>query len=204
MNEKSRNYRTATNEDDKGSVTEQVKEKASDAFNEAKPMVDEASRQAHSSLTEQKEAAVHQLSGFANALRQSSDQLREQDQGAFASYSQQAADQIEQMSGYLRDRDLKELMHDAEDFARQQPELFIGGAFTLGLLAARFLKSSTPNAQQRREYETNRRNRAASSTHFRENERNDRRNEREDGITNPIPSMTHNRGETTQRIANGY
>jgi hypothetical protein len=220
MNEKSRNYNTATNKDDKNneeSITEQVtatvkdktqpvdktqlvKEKATELLNETKPMVDEASHQAKSALSEQKDAAVDQLSGLAKALRQSSDQLRQQDQGAFATYSQQVADQIDHMSGYLRDRDLEDLMYDAEDFARRQPELFIGGAFTLGLLAARFLKSSTPDAHQRRTYETHRRNRSYSTSHLRENDRS----EREEGVTNPTPSMRNISGTTPQRRANGY
>jgi len=33
---------------------------------------------------------------------------------------------------------------DAERLAHRQPALFVGGAFALGLLAARFLKSSKP------------------------------------------------------------
>ena len=35
-------------------------------------------------------------------------------------------------------------MHDAQRLARRQPALFVGGAFALGLLGARFLKSSSP------------------------------------------------------------
>ena len=36
-----------------------------------------------------------------------------------------------------------------EHFARRQPVLFVGGAFTLGLLAARFLKSSGQRSSSR-------------------------------------------------------
>lgn len=213
MNEKPRNYNTATNKDEnnKESITEQatatvkdktqlVKEKANEVLNKTKPMVDEANRQAKSALSEQKNAAVDQLSGLARVLRQSSDQLRQQDQGAFASYSQQVADQIDHMSGYLRERDLEDLMYDAKDFARRQPELFIGGAFTLGLLAARFLKSSAPDAHQRRTYETHRRNRSFSASHLRENDRNGR----EEGLTNPTPSMRNISSTSPQRRANDH
>lgn len=219
MNEKSRNYNTATtnrdrDEHNKESVTEQVtatvkdttrtvKGKANEVLNEAKPMVDEANRQAKSALSGQKDIAVDQLSGLARVLRQSSDQLRQQDQGAFASYSQQVADQIDNMSGYLRERDFEDLMYDAEDFARRQPELFIGGAFTLGLLAARFLKSSPPDAHQQRAYETQRtqrRNRASSTSYLRESDRNGRT----DGLTNPTASMRNISSTSPQRRANDY
>jgi hypothetical protein len=59
-----------------------------------------------------------------------------------AQYVEQAADRIEQFSSRLRDRDLGDLMRDADRFARRQPAVFIGAAFMVGVLAARFFKSS--------------------------------------------------------------
>ena len=46
--------------------------------------------------------------------------------------------------GYLRGKDFDRMVDDLEGFARRQPALFLGGAFMLGLLAARFLKSGNP------------------------------------------------------------
>ena len=54
-----------------------------------------------------------------------------------------AADQLDRFSTRLRERNVSELLHDAQQLARRQPALFIGGAFVLGLLGARFLKSSS-------------------------------------------------------------
>ena len=125
--------------------TAPIKEKAGEVAEEAKSVMEQAGHQAKSTVAVQKEQAASQLHGVAQALRQTSDRLRDQDQRAFASYSNQAADQIDRMSSYLQERDVNELMRDAKDFARRQPELFLGGAFTLGLLAARFLKSSAPD-----------------------------------------------------------
>jgi hypothetical protein len=56
-----------------------------------------------------------------------------------------AVDQIERFAGYLRNRDVGQMVDDVERFARRQPGLFLGSAFTIGLLAARFLKSSSPS-----------------------------------------------------------
>ena len=42
----------------------------------------------------------------------------------------------------LKNKDVTELLNDAQRLARRQPALFVGGAFALGLLGARFLKSS--------------------------------------------------------------
>jgi hypothetical protein len=125
---------------------DQAQQKASEVADEAKKqasvLTEQAKTEAKSSLQSQKEMAAQELHGVAQALRQTSNNLREQDQTMFAQYSNQVANRVERASTYLEEHDLDELMHEAEDFARRQPELFIGGAFTLGLLAARFLKSS--------------------------------------------------------------
>jgi hypothetical protein len=41
----------------------------------------------------------------------------------------------------IRERDVRELVGDVQEFARQQPTLFFGGAVILGFAALRFLKS---------------------------------------------------------------
>jgi hypothetical protein len=55
---------------------------------------------------------------------------------------ERAADQIDSFSRSLREKDVNELLDDAQQLARRQPALFIGGAFVLGLIGARFFKSS--------------------------------------------------------------
>jgi len=59
-------------------------------------------------------------------------------------YTETLSQQVEKLSGYLERQDLSGLMSDVERFARRNPAIFLGGAFALGILAARFLKSSTP------------------------------------------------------------
>jgi hypothetical protein len=54
------------------------------------------------------------------------------------------------VTAYLEEHDLEDLVYEAEDFARRKPELFVGGAFTLGLLAARFMKSTAPSRENTR------------------------------------------------------
>ncbi|MBK8902577.1 MAG: hypothetical protein IPM53_15420 [Anaerolineaceae bacterium] len=132
-----------------GPVREEVKQKSSQLINEAKSAAGQAGEEAKSMLASQKDEAARQLGGLADSLRQTSQQLRQQDQRAIATYSNKIASQIDRASSYLQERDLDALIHDAEDFARRQPEIFIGGAFTLGLLAARFLRSSAPEPEYR-------------------------------------------------------
>jgi hypothetical protein len=80
-------------------------------------------------------------------MRQSSQGLRDQDQGAVAGYAEQAADRLDGAAEYLRQRDVPQLVDEVEGFARRQPAMFLGAAFGLGLLAARFVKSSRQQGQ---------------------------------------------------------
>lgn len=80
--------------------------------------------------------------GVANALEQASAGMRGEDQEELARYTQSIARKIEQLADVLANRDLPSLAHDVKQFARRQPALFLGGAFTAGMVAARFMKSS--------------------------------------------------------------
>jgi hypothetical protein len=51
------------------------------------------------------------------------------------------------VAGYLTARDVDQLVSEAEAFARRQLAAFLGGAFALGFLVSRFLKSSSPQSQ---------------------------------------------------------
>jgi len=94
-------------------------------------------------LTDQKEKATESLGSVAQAVRQTTQQLRDQQQGVMAEYVEKAADQLDRFSNNLRNKDVKDLIGDAERFARRQPALFVGAAFAVGVIGARFLKSSS-------------------------------------------------------------
>jgi hypothetical protein len=111
-------------------------------------MVDRVRQTAAAQLTTQKTRATEALGSVADALRQSSQPLRDNNQATLADYAGKAADQLEQFSTRVGERDLTELMNDVNGFARRQPALFVGAAFAAGVLAARFLKSS-PDGQRR-------------------------------------------------------
>jgi len=127
-----------------GEVKEQLQEKAS-------AVVSRVQEQAQSQIAMQKEKAVSTLGSVAGALRQTSQTLRSQDQAPFAQFADKAAEQIDQLTSYLQTHEPGQMMTEVERFARRQPALFIGGAFVLGLLGARFLKSSA-ESQQREMY----------------------------------------------------
>jgi len=125
-------------------LAEQAKQKAKHT---ATQVAGQAREQVTTKAESQKERAVDSLGGVATALRQTSEQLRDQQEGPIPQYVQQAADQVERITGYLRSRSVGDLVNDVERFARREPALFLGGAFALGLLGARFLKSSSPETR---------------------------------------------------------
>ena len=101
--------------------------------------------QANAQLNSQKQRATDGIGSVAQAVRETSKGLRDNKQEGVARYVDQAADQLDRLSSTLREKDLGELVNDAQQLARRQPALFIGSAFALGLLGARFLKSSSPH-----------------------------------------------------------
>jgi hypothetical protein len=105
-------------------------------------LMDKVRQGATSQLSTQKDRATDGIGTVAQAVRQASQQLRTQQHDTIASYIDQAVGQLEQFSTRLRDKDVGELVRDAQDFARRRPAVFIGSAFAIGVLGARFLKSS--------------------------------------------------------------
>lgn len=126
-----------------GDVKQQVGEVADRAKEQAAQLKDTVAETATGKLEEQKTQATSGLGNVSDAIRQTGRQLRSNDQEAIAQYVDRAAEQLDQFTGYLRSRDMKQIVGDVEAFARREPALFLGGAFVLGLFGARFLKSSS-------------------------------------------------------------
>lgn len=130
---------------------EKAQDKAADITNEAKQaasnVAGQAQEKAMSLVNQQTDRAAESVASVAQALRQAGNQLSQNEQGAasLGQYANTAADQIENISGYLRDADVGRMLRDIEDFGRREPALFLGGALAAGLLLARFFKSSSPD-----------------------------------------------------------
>jgi ElaB/YqjD/DUF883 family membrane-anchored ribosome-binding protein len=129
------------NETAKG-LLDQAKEKAGQAY-------DSVAEKASTKLEEQKGSLSGGLSSVATSVRKVGANLKDSEsEGGLAKYTAEysdvAAQKIEQVADYLERKDMKGMYRDVENFARSNPAIFIGGAFAIGLLAARFLKSSNP------------------------------------------------------------
>lgn len=97
---------------------------------------------ATSGIESQKRRATDGLGTIAQAVRTTTEQLRSQQHESLAEYVQQGADQIERVAQQLKNKDVGALVEDAQRLARRNPAAFAGTAFALGLVTARFLKSS--------------------------------------------------------------
>lgn len=130
-----------------------ARETAAEVTEEAKArtreMAGTAKEEARTMAESRKSQVTSELDTIAEAFRTSGQELRKRDEEPVARYANQIADRIEDASSYLSGRSVDQLLNDAEDFARQQPEIFLGGAFGLGLLVSRFFKSSERHGYER-------------------------------------------------------
>jgi hypothetical protein len=121
---------------------DQIREVKDQVVDQAKNSFRQARDSATSSLTDSRKQAGDRIGTIAGAVRSTSGHLRSENQPGLANLADSLADHVERLSSYLRDRDLRAVRDDAENIARRQPGVAMGVALALGILAARFLKSS--------------------------------------------------------------
>jgi hypothetical protein len=124
------------------SARQQIKEVKDQVVDQAKSGLRQAKDRATSSLGESRDQFAEQVGAVAAAFRRTSEHLRSEDQERVARLTESAARQADRVADYIRNFDPKTARDDLEGFARRQPALVVGGALALGLLGARFLKSS--------------------------------------------------------------
>ena len=128
-------------------VREQAKQQrqqlAQQAREQASELASRGGEQLKSQLENQKHQAAQRMTPVQMALRETAQQLRKQGQGPVAGYTDQASDQVEGFSGYLRETSVEEITEEVRGFARSRPGLFLGSATLVGFLGTRFLKSSS-------------------------------------------------------------
>lgn len=109
------------------------------ALQEAKTKMREAAES-------QRRRAVDAVGGMAGALHRAAHDLNAENE-TMGRYTDMAAERLDDVASYLRDTDWKQVVEGAEDFARRQPYLFVGGAMLAGFVLARFVKNSGEASQ---------------------------------------------------------
>lgn len=132
-------------------ATPDLRREASELGNTARSAVED-------SLSSARNIAAENVGRAGEALHAAAEHLGRND--AFGGLIDAAATQLDSASSALRDRDMNKLMHDAGDFARRQPALFIGGAVALGFALGRFATAGSRSV----DYSTTRRTGATAGS----------------------------------------
>jgi ElaB/YqjD/DUF883 family membrane-anchored ribosome-binding protein len=120
----------------------QIRDVKDKVVEEARSSIRQARDSATSSLDQSRSRAADSIDSIAGAVRGTGDRLRSDNQTTAANLTDSLAEQVERLSSYLRTRDLSSVRQDLERFARQQPSVALGVALAVGMLGARFIKSS--------------------------------------------------------------
>ena len=111
----------------------------------ATTVVEEAQHVVETKASSQKDRAADTMEAVARTLRDAGSGLREE-QPQIASFADEAATRMAGISTYVREHEVRDLVGEAEQFARREPLIFLGSAFAIGFLAARFLKAAAPGS----------------------------------------------------------
>jgi len=131
-----------------GTTTPPMQSVADEAQQKVGQAVDQVRQQGMSQIASQKDVLAGTVGSVAHALHETSRQLKQGNEAQVGEYVDRVAEQVDHLSNHLRGRNVDELIGDAESFARRQPALFLGGAFFIGLVASRFLKSSHSDSER--------------------------------------------------------
>jgi len=141
-------------------VMNRAKETASNLLDQAKTTAGEAydkvADKTVSTIEEKKSGVTGGIRTLAQTVRRVGDDLNQGGDKTpvtqySARYAQTAAGKLEQVADYFNKHDLRAIGRDVENYARRNPAVFLGTAFGLGLLAARFFKSTpTPSLTSQR------------------------------------------------------
>lgn len=139
-------------------ILTKVKDTAGEAYNS---VADGAS----SMIDEKKSELTTGLTGIAQTVRRVSEAITGGEEsaegitGSASNYVESAAAKLEGVADYFDSHDLRAMAGDVQDYARRNPVVFLGGAFVVGVLAARFLKSRPLDTASQRSTSRNTRGR---------------------------------------------
>lgn len=107
----------------------------------ASSTVARAKEEAGKIASDKRRVAAERIGGYSSAIHDSAKSLEEKDPN-IAWFTHRAADRLQSVADYMRERDLRGLRSDAEGIARRHPAAFFGGLFVAGLLVGNLLKAS--------------------------------------------------------------
>lgn len=132
------------------SAVSKVAESARDAATKLKSAASDtahrAAEKAEAVAGEKKAEAAARVDSYGQAIHDSAKSLEEHDPN-IAWLAHRAADRLQDMANYVRERDFAAMRADAENFARRHPAAFFGGICVAGLILGSALKASQRKLQ---------------------------------------------------------
>ncbi|HEU4701827.1 MAG TPA: hypothetical protein VFS37_05030 [Conexibacter sp.] len=122
---------------------EQVQQQAQVAQEKVQETADTMRSRVREQVDQRSTQAGGQARSTAQALRSTSQRLREDGQEGPARATERAADQAEKVGSWLERSDADRILRDVEDFGRRQPMAVAAIGLALGFAASRFLKASS-------------------------------------------------------------
>jgi hypothetical protein len=126
------------------SVARTAKEQAAELGTAAKELASDAAGKIQTAMNDQKSVGADYISNIAQAVHRAAGEFEGEVPQA-ARYIRKAAGQLDTVANAVRERDVRELFNEVQQFARRQPTAFFSGAVILGFAAIRFFKSSARN-----------------------------------------------------------
>jgi hypothetical protein len=127
-----------------GEAKRMAKDNAAQLGDAAREFADQAKDKVEEAATQRKSLSADYIGSIAQATAQAAAAF-DAEMPQAAGYIRQASEQMQGVADTVRERDVRELVAEVQDFARRQPTVFFGGAILLGFAALRFLKSTPPS-----------------------------------------------------------
>jgi hypothetical protein len=125
----------------KAKITQTARDTATKVKSAATSTAARAKEEAQRIATEKKEFAAGKIGSYSTAIHDTARSLEEKDPN-IAWFTHRAADRLQGIADYMRNRDFAAFKIDAENMARQHPAAFFGGLFVAGLVMGNLVKAS--------------------------------------------------------------
>lgn len=126
-----------------GQAREKAADVAGEAQEQAQQMAGKAKGRVRTQVDERSTEAGERIVAQADDIRTVGQSLREQGSSGAADVADQAAERIERLGGWLRDRDGDAILGEIEDVARRNPWAVLAGSVAAGFAISRVLKASS-------------------------------------------------------------
>lgn len=118
---------------------------ANELKSDAQRLGSTAADRIHSEVDNRKGAAVDQAKSVSSAIQQTAEGLGDNAPAWLKSAFSQGAQQIQRFADSIEHKDSRQLMSEAQSFARQNPATFLAACAAAGFAAARLLKAGGPS-----------------------------------------------------------